>query len=265
MKRRGLLCLLLFVLISMSSLPAVGASKARRAVRVLYLGNDYYQDDGDDWIDANRFIIEALEGSRSTVFDVVHILPSEEDGFRSIDLDLDEFDVVIFSEVWRSHFAREQLLALRKFVKEGGGFIMFGGWGGYGGHESYGEWDKTVVEDISPVKILSNEDAVDLEFRILPKSRRHLKHPIMKGLDWKTAPPLLGYNQVKAKRRAEVLAVNSENGDPIIIVRRYGRGRVVAFTSNPAGGWGMGFVGWTSYDRFIRNMVGWSASQRRTH
>jgi len=42
LKRRGLLCLLLFVLISMSSLPAVGASKARRAVRVLYLGNDYY-------------------------------------------------------------------------------------------------------------------------------------------------------------------------------------------------------------------------------
>ena len=54
--------------------------------------------------------------------------------------------------------------------------------------------------------------------------------------------------------------MNSKNRAPILIVGKYARGRVVAFTSNPAGGWGMDFVEWSSYDSFIRRMVAWSAN-----
>lgn len=135
---------------------------------------------------------------------------------------------------------------------------MFGGWGSYGGHPPYGGWDGSVVEKMLPVKIRSNDDAVDMDFRMKPKGR-HQRHPILRGLNWKEAPLLNGYNDVAAEKKKDVLAVNSQNEHPILVVGKYWRGRTVAFASNPAGGWGMDFVEWSSYDRFIIQTVVWSA------
>jgi len=109
-----------------------------------------------------------------------------------------------------------------------------------------------------PVKIRSNDDAVDVDFTLKPR-RKHPRHPIIHRLDWDAAPTLHGYNRVKAKKK-ETLAINSENKHPVLVVGKYGKGRVVAFASNPAGGWGMDFVEWGSYDQFIINMVAWSAN-----
>lgn len=263
--RRWVSFLFLFILVSLCSLPSVGASKDddERTLTVLYLGNDYYQV-GEQWIDANHFIIEALESSRFPSFIVEHRPPPPppptlENGYQYEELEFDKFDVVIFSEVWCSHFTDDQLEDLEEFVEDGGGFIMFGGWGGYGGRPPYGGWDGSIVEKILPVKIQSNDDAVDMDFKMKPK-RKLLRHPIIHKLNWRKMPPLHGYNNVKVKKRGVLLAVNSVNKAPILVVGTYHKGRVVAFTSNPAGGWGMDFVEWSSYDEFIRMMVAWSAN-----
>ena len=71
-------------------------------------------------------------------------------------------------------------------------------------------------------------------------------------------PELHGYNDVEAKKKGTVLAVNSENGAPILVVGKHRAGRVVAFASNSAGGWGMDFVEWTWFDAFIQGMAAWS-------
>ena len=49
---------------------------------------------------------------------------------------IEEYDVVILSEVWRSHFSVDQISELVDFIEGGGGFIMFGGYGGFGGMKS---------------------------------------------------------------------------------------------------------------------------------
>ena len=247
--RRALVLLVALSTISSVSIPRAGTSES---LHVLYLGNDYYQDEDGGWIDANPWIIDALNDSGPFI---VRFMAPAGDGYKSRDLRFGDFDVVIFSEVWRSHFSDSQLSDLEGHVKGGGGFLMFGGWGGFGGRDEYGEWDDTVVEEMLPVKILSNEDAMDVDCALKPKEG-HMDHPILSGLEWEEIPSLHGYNRVKS--RGQVLAVNSETGDPMLVVGRHGKGRVVAFASDPAGGWGLDFVEWDSYDLFLRNMAAWS-------
>lgn len=65
---------------------------------------------------------------------VTHVPPAlDDEWYLSFSLEFYEYDVVIFSEVWSTHFKSEQLFSLQNFVGDGGGFIMFGGWGGFGG------------------------------------------------------------------------------------------------------------------------------------
>jgi len=150
-RKRWIPIVLFVTLVAASSLLNINASKNRGAqtVRVLYLGNDWYQDNSRNWINANLYIIDALEGSATPSFSVTHIPPKGDDGYLATELGFDEFDVVIFSEVWRSHFSDDQLSDLKKFVKKGGGFIMFGGWGGFGGRPPYGGWDGSVSKRCS--------------------------------------------------------------------------------------------------------------------
>ena len=245
----------LILLLLSSALPGVVASGdgGSGSLYVLYLGNDYYQDEEGNWTDANWWIIDALNDSEPFI---VRFIAPAGNGYRSRDLRFEDYDVVIFSEVWRSHFSELQLSDFEGYVKRGGGFVMFGGWGGFGGSGEYGEWDDTVIEQILPVKILSNEDAVDMNYTLKPKEA-HMNHPILLGLDWDEVPQLRGYNQIKSS--GKVLAVNSATEDPVLVVGNHGKGRVVAFASNPAGGWGLDFVEWDSYDLFLWNIAAWSA------
>ena len=259
---RSPLALILVSVIVFSVVPISGVYASKgfggRSVDVLYLGNDFYEAKPGAWVDANVFIINALEGSSVVNFSVTHIAPSESGGYISFDLAFGEYDTVIFSEVWRTHFSEEQLKGLEKYVKKGGGFVMFGGWGGFGGFGLYGEWDETVVERMLPVSIKSNEDAIDMDFH-LQRSNKPKRHQLLGDISLEGAPELHGYNDVEAMKKGKVLAVNSVNGAAILVVGKHKRGRVVAFASNPAGGWGMDFVEWARFDAFIQGLAAWSA------
>ncbi len=121
----------LILLLLSSALQTVAASGdgGSGSLYVLYLGNDYYQDEEGKWIDANWWIIDALNDSNPFI---VRFMAPAGDGYKSRDLRFADYDVVIFSEVWRSHFNDSQLSDLEVHVKGGGGFIMFGGWGAWG-------------------------------------------------------------------------------------------------------------------------------------
>lgn len=45
--------------------------------------------------------------------------------------------------------------------------------------------------------------------------------------------------------------------DPMLAVGRFGKGRVLAYTSDPAPHWGCNFVYWDSYNRFWQNAAAW--------
>ena len=253
--------MLVLLVLSLLSPPMAAASKDKggAVLEVLYLGNDYVQDpESGAWIDYNHFIIEALESSRSMEVNVEFRWPGEK-GYVSTELSFDPYDVVIFSEVWSSHFNEGQIDDLVSFVEDGGGFIMFGGFGGFGGRDEYGEWGGTPIEDILPVEITSNEDAVDEDTEMVYVHKQR-DHPLLHGVNLNDAPVLHGYNDVEASGAGTVIAVNSANDAPLLTVGEYGEGRVVAFASNPAGGWGVDFVEWNKYDRFLTNMVSWAAN-----
>jgi Ca-activated chloride channel family protein len=71
----------------------------------------------------------------------------------------------------------------------------------------------------------------------------------LRGLDWTTAPLLLGFNVSQLKPGADLLLV-TEKGDPLLATWRYGLGRVAAFTSDAKSRWASEWLGWPGYEKF---------------
>ena len=84
-------------------------------------------------------------------------------------------------------------------------------------------------------------------------------HPILAGFagDW---PPLLGFNEVKAKSGAEVLATASADydGKPLLVAGTFGKGRTLAWTSDIGPHWlPPEFAAWPGYARLWRQALEW--------
>jgi Ca-activated chloride channel family protein len=78
--------------------------------------------------------------------------------------------------------------------------------------------------------------------------------PLVAGLDWPAAPPLLGYNSTKAKATAQV-ALTTETGDPLLASWRYGLGQSAAFTSDAQARWAGEWLAWDGYGKFWAQVV----------
>jgi uncharacterized membrane protein len=82
-------------------------------------------------------------------------------------------------------------------------------------------------------------------------------HPILRGISgpW---PYFLGYNRLRARPEAQVLALAGD--DPFLSVRDYGAGRTAAFASDCAPHWGSpDFMAWPHYGRLWAQLVRWLA------
>jgi len=153
-----------------------------------------------------------------------------------------------------------RLKLIKRFVEEGGGLVMCGGWYSFAGRQGQGAWYGTPVAEILPVEVGVTDDRVEAPDGAFVKVLRP-DHPVTRGLPWETCPPFLGYNRVRAKSGAEVLAVIGEGEDPFIVVWGWGRGRVMAFTSDPVLHWGINFVRWEHYGRFWSQALRWLAGR----
>lgn len=148
---------------------------------------------------------------------------------------------------------------IREFVRKGKGLAMLGGWQSFAGKYGHALWQGTPVEEALPVKMLDRDDRVET-----PEGAKieaiNKEHPIMKGIDWNSVPPLLGYNKVALKKEAELLATVGE-GDPLIAVYKYGEGRSFVYASDPAPHWGINFMKWQYYTKFWQQAVRWLAKR----
>ncbi|MES2709628.1 MAG: glutamine amidotransferase [Verrucomicrobiota bacterium] len=162
-----------------------------------------------------------------------------------------KYDVMLISDVPVGNFSPEQMQIVVDWVTErGGGFLMGGGYTSF----DVGNYDKTPWEKIIPVDMLAYGDGFfEHEFAIsIPESVRN--HPI-----WQVSrdpeenrrildshPAFTGMNRVRrAKPGALVLAVRpEENDEPVIAAQSYGRGRSIAYLSDPNGGWARNIVSW---------------------
>jgi hypothetical protein len=84
-----------------------------------------------------------------------------------------------------------------------------------------------------------------------------VKKPVdlLAGLDFASAPPLLGYARTQAKETAEVILTAGDEDDPILARWPYGLGRSVAFTSDVKDRWAHDWIAWRGYGKFWTQLV----------
>lgn len=79
----------------------------------------------------------------------------------------------------------------------------------------------------------------------------------LSGIDWDSAPPLLGYVSTSPKPIAEVPMI-SHKDDPIYAQWQYGLGRSIAFTSDAKPRWAVRWIEWPGFTRFWAQSIRWS-------
>lgn len=216
---------------------------------------DYYEE-------ATEYIRAAIEAND---IEFVHI-PSHlvERDFPKDVASLSKFDVVMLSDVGANTMnlpmnvfmhlnpTVNKLKVIRDYVSEGGSLVMIGGYLTFQGIQARGAYKRTPIEEILPVTLLEGDDRIEQSDGVNPVIK--LKdHPVVAGLDGEW-PKLLGYNRVIPKGDCEIpLEIN---GDPLIVIGRYGKGRTCAFTTDCAPHWApVNFCTWPGYTKLWGNLI----------
>jgi len=192
-----------------------------------------------------------------------HLVPSE---FPD---DPSEYDVVVLSDIGANSIqlapevfeqakpGTDRLAALRDWVSSGGGLLMVGGYLSFTGFEGKAAFRNTVLHEVLPVELLPEDDRVELPAGGVAVVNDP-SHPALGGVagDW---PSLLGYNRVRPRPDATVLATLNE--DPLVAVADYGRGRSAVFTSDCSPHWAPTHFceEWDGYAQVFGGLIEWLA------
>jgi hypothetical protein len=172
-------------------------------------------------------------------------------------------------------------------VEAGAGLVMIGGWESYVG--SAGNWNGTPIGNILPVAMGASDDRFNCDHLLVV--RQVASHPAIDGLPWNERPPIVGgLNRVKPRAGAEVLlearrfrlrwearggdrdpalaaslatrykrdeafAIEPLGAEPLLVVGRYGKGKVVALTTDVAPHWVGPLIDWGD-ERVSAQVVG---------
>ena len=184
--------------------------------------------------------------------------------------DLERYDVVILSDIGsnsfllcdetflRSERTTNRLVLLRDYVTGGGGLLMIGGYMSFAGIDGRARYHATPLAAVLPVTMHDRDDRIEVP-EGLTATFPEPKHPVLGGTpaEW---PILLGYNQLKAKPGATVVATHGD--DPLLVVGEAGRGRAVAFASDVAPHWAPPeFMSWPHYPKLWASIVQWAAGR----
>lgn len=179
---------------------------------------------------------------------------------------LKEYDLVVLSDIGsdtlllhpdtleKSIVRENRLKSICQFVNDGGGLVMFGGWNSFQGMDGKARYGFTALAEVLPVEMYTHDDRKEAPEGVFMTVEK-LDHPFFKGVDMNW-PPFLGYNRLKPKKGAEVLATNGE--DVMIAVQEVGRGRTCAYASDISTHWASNELTRSKdYERFIVNMFTW--------
>jgi uncharacterized membrane protein len=126
----------------------------------------------------------------------------------------------------------------------------------FNGELGKGGWGRTPLSEVLPVRCLNYEDLRESTEGFWAEAALQ-RHPILRGLKLSSMPPVLGYNRVESREDCQVIARWKDEGDPAIAVGQFGKGRVLAYTSDPAPHWGCNFVFWKQYPKLWVNACRW--------
>jgi len=148
-----------------------------------------------------------------------------------------------------------RLKTIQKYVQEGGGLIMAGGYMSFQGINGAAMYQRTPIAEILPVKMMASDDRCERPEGVQP--RKTASHPIVDELpeQW---PHILGYQYVEPKPTATTLAKVDEAA--FLVIGEYGKGRAVAYTTDIGPHWcPVEFAEWDGYGMLWRNMIKWAS------
>ncbi|MBK8501271.1 MAG: hypothetical protein IPL46_03165 [Saprospiraceae bacterium] len=156
-------------------------------------------------------------------------------------------------EIWTKTLTFPDRIRLsHEALRAGTHFMFLGGWYSFTGEMGKGGWGRTRIKDMLPVVCLDYEDLVEstegFSFEYASANSKEI-------IVVEDCPPILGYNQVRAKPSAEILLRFKETGDPALALIQEGKGRSLAYMSDPAPHWGLNFVYWKHYADFWLSCV----------
>lgn len=183
--------------------------------------------------------------------------------------DLAGFDVVVFQNFAYRPYLREQgtrlLQSMADYVREGGGIAMLGGEYSF----AAGEYGGSPLEEVLPVRMDRSPSVLARPVK-LDITQQGLRHPVtMLSFDpaenkrqWEALPLLDGVNPTSAFSDSVVLAtVGGAPETPLLAVRKVGKGRSLALTTDTAWYWSFKAAGEgqgnLAYLRFWKNALRW--------
>lgn len=226
-----------------------------------------YEYKGIDIFNYGEWLVKALESDGSHRVSSVPAWDFYKMGPGEYEKILDEYDMFIFSDVEAKNFQlapgffdREKMgKGILTFpdrarltveaVRSGKPAMFLGGWLSFSGQTGKGGWGRSLLREVIPVKCPQGDDLVESTegYHAVVNSGHDLWGD---GPDLSTLPPILGYNEVRPREDCEVILSVKETGDPLLATGKFGRGRTMAYMSDPAPHWGCNFVYWQHYNEF---------------
>ncbi len=174
------------------------------------------------------------------------------------------YRVVILGDLPGSALQDAEWRAVRDFVEKGGGLLLVGAARAYGKEG----WAKTAyMQELLPAvseagaRMHEGRFSVDLT----PQGR---VHPALRALQAESSlPPILSiWGPVKVGQFSTTL-VGALDGSPVVVVRRYGQGRVAMTLSDTLWRWQLGSSGTgldkSLYARYVTQLVYWLAPREK--
>ena len=192
------------------------------------------------------------------------------EGFPKTKEELYRYKGLIFGSIESTFFTQEQLNMVVDYVSNrGGGYLMTGGKNSFAG----GKYQNSPIADILPVQMGQDTTPVLERLKLLVTEYGKTSNLMRLSPDasanvkqWSDLPPLSDFNKtLDAKVGGIVLARGQLEGgseSPILLAyQRYGRGRVMAFTSGSSWRWQMEMDhADMTYELFWKQVLRWLVS-----
>lgn len=215
---------------------------------------------GTDWIET------VTAGGHEVTNMPAHLVPQQ---MPSTSEALAAYDVIVLSDigasslavplaVWLGGTAPNAMVALRDWVRAGGGLVMCGGYLSFAGIDGKGKYAGSPVEEVLPVTVHPYDDRVENPEFNTPVTQDP-SHPLAAGMaqQW---PPVNGYNRVVADAGADVVV--SIGPDPFIASQTFGAGRSLVFTTDIGPHWApQEFLDSPAYREFWPRAISWVAGE----